>query len=70
MVASNSGLVSHTLCNAYVVYKKLIVPLNKSYLHSVTELRTTFTKLSNPVSRQVISGRGSSVLPFYNNNWF
>ena len=45
---------------------------------SVTDLRKTFTKLSNPLSRQVISGRVSSVLSFLvhtnknynNNNWF
>ena len=51
-----------------------------SYYKTVTGLKTTVTKMSNTVPRQVISGRGNSVLPFlvhttrsknYNNsNWF
>ena len=42
---------------------------DKSYLHSVIDLRTTFTQLSNLVPRQVASGRGSFALSFlvYNN---
>ena len=47
------GLVSHTLCNAYVVYKKLIEPSIRSleFHHSIAQSLITLSKqfpLSTP----------------------
>ena len=51
---------------------------SKSYCKTVTDLRATFTKLINLLSRQVIPGRGNPDLPFLvhtsksydNSNWY
>ena len=43
------GLVSHTLCNAYVVYKKLIEPSIRSleFHHSIAQSLITLSKQPN-----------------------